>query len=185
MAWIYHDPLGHFDDEEFPTKAEAIEYARIMEDDDCMETLAELNVFEKREDVCAFHCRLDLQKTDSPHTNSNTIHNPSIEEKYSYTCPICGEAFDEDFFERTSPQYLLVTEYASEKLNIDSGVYEIMSYPSLINGLIDENLFDSAVNRISDLPSYLDDDDLWSDIYYVCDKCIEKMRDNHPKTGDV
>ena len=49
VTWIYRDPLGYSDDEEFPTKEEAMEYARIMEDDDCLETLAEFNVFEKRE----------------------------------------------------------------------------------------------------------------------------------------
>ena len=51
MAWIYRDPLGYHEDEEFPTKEEAMEYARIMEDEDCLETLAELNVFEKHEKV--------------------------------------------------------------------------------------------------------------------------------------
>ena len=51
MVWIYRDPLGHDEDDEFPTKAEAMEYARTLEDDDCMETLAELNVFEKAEAI--------------------------------------------------------------------------------------------------------------------------------------
>ena len=51
MTWVYRDPLGYDEDDEFPTKAEAMEFARIMEDDDCMETLAELNVFEKAEQL--------------------------------------------------------------------------------------------------------------------------------------
>ena len=51
MTWVYHDPLGYSEDDEFPTKEEAMEFAKIMEDDDCMETLAELNVFEKAEAV--------------------------------------------------------------------------------------------------------------------------------------
>ena len=49
MAWIYRDPLGYSEDDEFPTKAEAMKWAMMMEDEDCMETLAELNVFEKHE----------------------------------------------------------------------------------------------------------------------------------------
>ena len=49
MVWIYRDPLGCSDDEEFHTKKEAMEYAEIMEDGDCLETLAEFNVFEKHE----------------------------------------------------------------------------------------------------------------------------------------
>ena len=135
--------------------------------------------------TCGYGEESDLQETESPYTNDDAICDPFIEEKYSYTCPICGEAFDEDFFERTSPQYLLVTEYASEKLNINSGVYEILSYPSLVNGLVEMHLFESAVKRISDLPNDIDEDNLWSDIYYVCDKCVGKMRANHLKTrGD-
>ena len=51
MTWIYRDPLGYHEDEEFHTKAEAMEYAMILEDEDCMETLAELSVFEKAEAV--------------------------------------------------------------------------------------------------------------------------------------
>ena len=45
MAWIYRDPLGYNDDVPFHTKEEAIEFAKLMEDDDCLETLAEFNVF--------------------------------------------------------------------------------------------------------------------------------------------
>ena len=51
MTWVYRDPLGYDEDDEFPTKEEAMEFAKIMEDEDCMETLAEFNVFEKHETV--------------------------------------------------------------------------------------------------------------------------------------
>lgn len=47
MVWIYRDPLGYHDDEPFDTRDDAIKFAELMEDDDCLETLAELNIFEQ------------------------------------------------------------------------------------------------------------------------------------------
>jgi hypothetical protein len=44
--WIARDFLGYQDDEEFDTKEEAIACARMNEDDDCLESLAEFNVME-------------------------------------------------------------------------------------------------------------------------------------------
>lgn len=46
MVWIYRDPLGYGDDEPFDTKADALAFAELMEDDDCLETLASFNIFE-------------------------------------------------------------------------------------------------------------------------------------------
>ena len=47
MTWICRDLLGYYEDVEFQTKEEAMEFANAIEDDDCLETLAEFNVFEK------------------------------------------------------------------------------------------------------------------------------------------
>jgi len=46
MTWIYRDPLGYHDDVSFDTKEEAMHHAELMEDDDCLETMAEFNVLE-------------------------------------------------------------------------------------------------------------------------------------------
>lgn len=49
--WIARDFLGYQDDKEFDTKEEAIECARMDEDDDCLESLAEFNVMEVPDDT--------------------------------------------------------------------------------------------------------------------------------------
>ena len=48
--WIARDFLRYRDDEEFDTKEDAIACARMNEDDDCLESLAEFNVMEVPDD---------------------------------------------------------------------------------------------------------------------------------------
>lgn len=120
---------------------------------------------------------LDEEETESPRVgkDGDVICDRCFDERYSYTCPVCEEEFREDFSVKISPKYLLITEYASEDIGIDSGIYEILSYPFYTDGVIEIHIFKSAMKRISGLPNDLDEDDLWSDIYYVCDDCIKKM----------
>ena len=49
--WIARDFLGYRDDEVFDTRKEALECARMNEDDDCLESLAELNIIEVPDDT--------------------------------------------------------------------------------------------------------------------------------------
>jgi hypothetical protein len=120
---------------------------------------------------------LDEEEIESPRKDrdGDIICDKCFDDRYSYHCPICEEMFSEDFSVKISPKYPLIAEYASEDIDIDSGIYEILSYPFYADGVIEIHIFKSAVKRISGLPNDLDEDDLWSDIYYVCDDCIKKM----------
>jgi hypothetical protein len=120
---------------------------------------------------------LDPEEVESPRRDKDgdIICDHCFEEQYSYTCPICEEMFDEDFSEKISPKYLLITTYAGEELGVDPGIYEIVSYPFYADGLIETHLFKSAVKKIADLPDDLDEDNLWCDEYYICDECVEHV----------
>ena len=48
--WVARDPLGYRPDKECDTKEEALEWAReFFEEEECIESIPELNVFRKDE----------------------------------------------------------------------------------------------------------------------------------------
>lgn len=128
---------------------------------------------------------LDLEEVESPcvDKDGDIICDECFEDKYSYMCPLCGEMFDEDFSEKISPKYLLILEYAGEKLGVGPGIYEILSCPFFADGMIEMYLYKTAINKTSALPDDLNEDDLWSDMYYVCDECVEKNVPMDAKNG--
>ena len=64
-----------------------------------------------------------------------------------------------------------------------AGFYEIIKLPFYADGIIEAHLFDSAINRLGDLPQDLDEDDLHYSLYFVCEDCVKKMLEsNHPRS---
>ena len=120
---------------------------------------------------------LNSEETESPRTDKDgrIICDHCFEEKYSHLCPLCEEIFDEDFSESISPKYLLITEYASKELGFDPGLYEILSYPFFADGIVEIHLFGSSIKKIAGLPSDFNEDNLYSDICYVCEDCVKKL----------
>lgn len=117
---------------------------------------------------------LDEEEAESPQRDkdNNILCDRCYEEQYSHTCPICEESFDEDFSKEISPEYLLITEDASEDLYLAPGIYEITSYPFFRDGMIQTSLITSAIRKILDPPKVVYE----NDICYVCENCVEKIK---------
>ena len=122
---------------------------------------------------------LDEEEVESPRRNKNNdiVCDQCYEEQYSHICPICEEIFDEDFSKVISPKYLLITEDASEDIYLSPGIYEIVSYPFFRDDTIEITLIASAMRKILDVPK----DVCESDVYYVCEDCVEKIKNEQTK----
>jgi hypothetical protein len=126
---------------------------------------------------------LDSEEEESPQRDkdNNVICDRCYEEQYSWICPICEEKFDEDFSKEISPEYLLITEGAGEDMYLAPGIYEITSYPFFRDGMIQTSLITSAIRKILDVPK----DTCKDDIYYVCENCINKIKNKERNTKEV
>ena len=51
------------------------------------------------------------------------------------------------------------------------GIYEIISYPFYMDGMVDMHLIEMPIKKIAELPDDVVDDRLSSSLYYVCDGC--------------
>ena len=120
--------------------------------------------------------RLGAEEIESPSVDKDgdIICDHCFEEQYTYNCPVCEEFFDEDFSQKISPKYLLISDYAGEEMGVESGIYEIISYPFFRDGMISMSMIETAINRIADLPEEFDENDFISDIFYVRDSCVKK-----------
>jgi len=124
---------------------------------------------------CAM-CREELNEEEikSPQIDEegHVVCDACFEDKYTHLCPICEEYFDEDFTKKISPSGLLVSEYAAESVNMESGIYEITAYPFFCDGIIELELIETSINRVGDLPDEFNQDEFAQDIFYVCDGCM-------------
>ena len=120
---------------------------------------------------------LNEEEIGSPRKDKDgrIICDACFDDKYTYLCPICEEHFTEDFTKDISPKYLLISDYASEQMYTESGIYEITSYPFFRDGIIEMSMIETAINRIGDSPKDFDEDEFISDIFYVCDECVKKQ----------
>ena len=141
----------------------------------------------KSERICT-NCgdKLNEEEAESPQIDEDgsVICDHCFEDQYSHRCPLCEDIFDEDFSESISPKYLLLTKYAAEELGFDPGIYEITSYPFFADGITEIHLFRTAIKKIADLPSDFNEDNLFSDICYVCEDCVKKLVISEKKEGE-
>ena len=127
---------------------------------------------------------LNTEEIDSPHKNKNgdIICDQCFKDKYTYLCPLCENNFDEDFTKKISPTYLLISDYASEWVGVDSGIYEIVAYPFFYDRMTTLDIIPKAVNLIADLPDDFNEDDFFFELFYVCNDCVEKQLSNGENT---
>ena len=120
---------------------------------------------------------LDAEEAESPRIDEDggIICDRCFEDKYSHLCPLCEETFDGDFSVKISPKHILVTKYAAEELGLDPGIYEIISYPWFADGIIEIQIYESAIKKIAEIPSDFNEGDLIGDIHYVCEECAKKQ----------
>ena len=121
---------------------------------------------------------LDEEEQEAPREDKagNIICDKCFEEEYMFTCPICGELFEEDFSKSISPQYLFISEYAGEDVGISPGVYEIIAYPFFADGVVEAHIFKNALCRVLGIPSSVNVAEDYGDIFYVCEGCVEKQK---------
>ena len=120
---------------------------------------------------------LDSEEIESPRKDKagRIICDECFDDKYTHHCPICEEHFDEDFTKKISPKYLLISDCAAEAMYINSGIYEITKYPFFREGMIEISMIETALDRIAHLPKDFDEDEFFSDIFYVCEECGKKQ----------
>ena len=133
-----------------------------------------------RKKMICEHCEkeLDEEEQEAPREDKagNIICDKCFDEKYMFTCAICEELFEEDFSKRISPQYLFISEYAGEDLNISPGIYEIIAYPFFADGVIEIHIFTSALRRVANVPPSVNESEQYGDIFYVCKECVGKQK---------
>ena len=123
---------------------------------------------------------LNEEEIDAPYKNrdGDIICDACFKDRYTHTCPLCEEHFDVDFTKHISPTYLLISDYSAEYVGSPSGVYEIIRYPFYYAGMCDIFMKAASLKRIADLPDDFREQDFYSDIFYVCNRCAEKLTDD-------
>lgn len=131
---------------------------------------------------CGSTLEPDEEEASRKDENGKIVCDQCFDDKYQHLCPICEEYFWEDYNKKISPTHLIVTKQAEENHVSKAGFYEIVSLPFYADGIIEAHLFESAVNKLSDLPTDFDDSDLHYPLYFICESCAEKMlKNNHPR----
>jgi len=120
---------------------------------------------------------LNEEEINSPYKakDGNIICDECFKLRYTHTCPLCENCFDEDFTKGISPKYLLISNYAAEHVNARPGIYEIVKYPFYDDWMITITMLKTSMNRIADLPDSFNEQDFYSDIFYVCDACVNNL----------
>jgi|LGOV01.1.fsa_nt_gb hypothetical protein len=126
---------------------------------------------------------LDEDEMESPlHSkDSKIICDECYRNEYTHSCPLCEESFSEDFFQKISPQYLLVSEYASEGTSTPTGIYKITEYPFYADGVTEAHLIETSLQHVSDIPKGFNEGEHFGDIFYVCDNCMQRILTNKDK----
>ena len=119
---------------------------------------------------------LNAEEAESPRVDeeNHILCDRCFKDKYSHLCPLCEETFDKDFSEKISPKHILITEYAAKNIGLNPGIYEITSYPWFADGMIEIQIYESAIKKIAELPGDFNEGDFVADIHYVCEDCAEK-----------
>ena len=130
---------------------------------------------------CGSTLEPDEEKTPRIDKNGDVLCDRCFNELYQYLCPICEEDFYENYNQKISPKYFIITNEAKGVTVAKPGLYEIISLPFYADGMIETHLFSNAIKRLCDTPKDLDEDDLFYPLYFICESCTEKiLKKNHP-----
>lgn len=121
---------------------------------------------------------LKEEEIESPKTDKDgsLLCDECFENKYTHSCPICEEWFDEDFSAKITPKFLLVLPSVGENVGLDAGIYEIIRYPFYADGITEMHIYKGAVKRICDVPSDIED---CYTLYYICDGCARRAKQEY------
>jgi len=116
---------------------------------------------------------LSGEEIESPRKDKDgtLLCDACFDDKYTHSCPICEDFFDEDLDAKISPKHIIVLE--EQKGGIPIGIYEIISYPFYADGMIEFHIFKGALKRICDAPTGIESH---YSSRYVCDKCVTKQK---------
>ena len=130
---------------------------------------------------CGYILEPDEEKSPRRDEGGDIVCDRCYDDRYQHMCPVCEEHFYEDYNQKISPKHFIITRQAEECHVAKAGFYEVIELPFYADGIIESQLFDSAINRLGDLPKDLDEDNLHFSLYFICEDCVKKMlENNHP-----